>query len=62
MALVVRLALMDADALDFWLGTWACAWDGGHGTNTVTREFDGRVVQETPAAIGRSSASKNETP
>ena len=42
---------MDADALDFWLGTWACTWEGGHGTNTVTREFDGRVVQERFEAI-----------
>lgn len=34
------------DALDFWLGEWACSWDGGHGRNRVTRELDGRVVVE----------------
>ena len=33
---------MDAMALDFWLGEWNCAWDGGHGTNSVTRELDVR--------------------
>jgi hypothetical protein len=33
-------------ALDFWLGDWSCAWDGGHGRNRVTREFDGHVVVE----------------
>jgi hypothetical protein len=34
------------DALDFWLGEWACSWDGGHGCNRVTRELNGRVVVE----------------
>jgi hypothetical protein len=42
---------MEANALDFWLGTWACTWEGGQGTNTITREFDGRVVQERFEAI-----------
>ena len=37
---------MDAMALDFWLGEWDCAWDGGHGTNSVTRELDDAVVLE----------------
>jgi hypothetical protein len=33
-------------ALDFWLGDWSCTWDGGHGTNRVSKELDGRVVVE----------------
>ena len=33
-------------ALDFWLGDWSCTWEGGHGRNRVTREFDGHVVVE----------------
>jgi hypothetical protein len=37
---------MGPDALDFWLGEWDCAWEGGSGTNHVTREFDGAVVVE----------------
>jgi len=37
---------MDAKALDFWLGEWDCAWDGGHGTNSITRELDDAVVLE----------------
>lgn len=40
------------DALDFWLGDWACSWDGGHGTNTISREFDGRVLVERFEAFG----------
>ena len=31
---------------DFWLGTWDCRWDGGHGSNTVTAELDGVVILE----------------
>lgn len=32
--------------LDFWIGSWNVSWDGGHGTNTVTREMGGCVVTE----------------
>jgi len=36
------------DALDFWLGTWDVSWDGGgHGTNTVRRILDDRVIEES---------------
>jgi hypothetical protein len=33
---------------DFWLGSWRATWgeDDAHGTNTVTKEYGGRVVQE----------------
>ncbi|HET9671672.1 MAG TPA: hypothetical protein VFQ40_02350, partial [Actinomycetota bacterium] len=30
----------------FWVGEWACAWDGGRGENRITKELDGRVVVE----------------
>ena len=38
--------------MDFWLGRWDVQWDatpgnpGGRGTNTVTRAYDGCVIQE----------------
>lgn len=42
-----RDALGD-DALDFWLGDWAVSWTGeGHGTNTIRRILDGRVIEES---------------
>jgi hypothetical protein len=34
------------DALDFWLGEWDARWDGGTGTNTISRDLDGRVIVE----------------
>ena len=37
---------MNGTELDFWLGTWQARWEGGEGTNTITREFDGKVVVE----------------
>jgi hypothetical protein len=33
-------------ALDFWIGSWDCTWEGGHGSNEITRELDGHVVVE----------------
>jgi len=50
------------DALDFWLGTWDVSWDGGgHGTNTIRRILDDRVIEESfdgrdadGALLGRS--------
>ena len=32
--------------LDFWLGEWACTWDGGGGRNRISKELGGRVVVE----------------
>ena len=32
--------------LDFWLGEWDARWDGGAGTNTITRELGGAVILE----------------
>jgi hypothetical protein len=33
---------------DFWLGMWRGEWgdDGAHGTNSISKEYDGRVVYE----------------
>jgi hypothetical protein len=50
------------DALDFWLGTWEVSWEGGgHGTNTIRRILDDRVIEESfdgrdadSALLGRS--------
>lgn len=39
-------------ALDFWVGHWRATWDGGQGTNTVTRELGGQVVVERFEAAG----------
>ena len=41
---------MDHD-LDFWLGSWTCTWDGGHGTNRVSRELGDRVIVERFRAL-----------
>jgi hypothetical protein len=38
---------LDADALDFWIGSWDVSWDGGHGTNTIRRILGDRVIEET---------------
>ena len=36
------------DALDFWIGTWEVSWDGGgHGTNSIRRILDDRVIEES---------------
>lgn len=56
--------------LDFWLGRWMVSWDpspglaAGTGTNTVTREYGGCVVQEafvggpaTGGLVGHSVSS-----
>ncbi|MDQ1540235.1 MAG: hypothetical protein QOH29_961, partial [Actinomycetota bacterium] len=32
--------------LDFWLGSWVCTWEGGEGSNTVSRELGGPVIVE----------------
>ena len=50
------------DALDFWIGTWEVSWDGGgHGTNSIRRILDDRVIEESfdgrdaeSALLGRS--------
>lgn len=37
---------MGPDALDFWLGSWIATWEGGGGTNIVTRELADAVIVE----------------
>ena len=39
------------DGLNFWIGAWTCTWEGGHGTNTVSRELDGHVITERFEAL-----------
>ena len=38
----------DAEArqLDFWLGEWDLTWQGGEGTNSITRRFGDCVIEE----------------
>jgi hypothetical protein len=31
---------------DFWLGSWRATFEGGSATNTVTKEYGGKVVVE----------------
>ncbi|HEV8190872.1 MAG TPA: hypothetical protein VGP82_05240 [Ktedonobacterales bacterium] len=40
----------EARQFDFWLGEWDLTWEGGSGTNCITRIFDGQVIQERFAA------------
>ena len=42
---------IDHTSFDFWIGEWELEWqkgDGstGHGTNTIVRILDGKVIQE----------------
>jgi hypothetical protein len=36
----------EAHQFDFWLGEWDVTWEGGSGTNSVTRILDDRVIRE----------------
>jgi hypothetical protein len=36
----------DHGALDFWLGQWHVKWDGGEGTNHISKTYDGCVIEE----------------
>ena len=36
----------DGTELDFWLGEWDATWEGGHGTNRLTRVLRDRVILE----------------
>ncbi len=44
----------EAEGLDFWVGTWDLEWDTADGTasgtNTITREHNGCVIEEQFAA------------
>jgi len=43
--------------LDFWIGDWDAAWDGGTGRSTVNRELADRVVVERFEAVGEEPFS-----
>ena len=36
----------ECSQFDFWVGDWALTWQGGSGTNKVTRDLDGCVIHE----------------
>jgi len=40
----------EACQFDFWLGEWELTWEGGSGTNSISRILDGQVIQERFAA------------
>ena len=39
-------ASFDGTELDFWLGSWEAAWEGGSGTNQIERILGDRVIHE----------------
>lgn len=36
----------EARQLDFWLGEWELTWEGGSGTNEISRRFGDCVIEE----------------
>lgn len=51
------------EQFDFWLGSWDVSWEGGSGTNTISKILDGRVIQEqfeAPQLRGLSVSVFNE--
>jgi len=40
---------------DFWIGAWDCAWEGGSGRNTITREYGDHVLVERFEAYAPSA-------
>ena len=36
----------EAGQFDFWVGEWDLTWEGGAGTNTITKEMNGCVIRE----------------
>ena len=32
--------------MDFWVGDWQLKWDGGQGTNHITKDYGGCVIEE----------------
>lgn len=33
--------------LDFWVGSWNLTWNGGYGTNKITKEYGDCVIRES---------------
>jgi len=50
-------SLLRMSGLDFWIGDWDAAWEGGAGRNTVSRELGGRVFVERFTALGAEAFS-----
>lgn len=51
------------DDIDFWVGSWNLTWDGGYGTNHITKEYGGCVIRENFVGtnmIGMSVSSYNQ--
>ena len=49
----------DHELVDFWLGKWNLTWEGGTGTNTITKSHGGCVINEdfkSANLIGMSSS------
>lgn len=42
----------EAAQFDFWVGEWNAQWEGGQGTNTVTKILNGCVIHEDFKALG----------
>ena len=37
--------------LSFWVGSWDCSWEGGHGFNEIALDLDGHVIVERFTAV-----------
>jgi len=44
----------EANQFDFWVGEWEATWEGGKGTNTITKILGGCVIHEEFKAEGES--------
>ena len=36
----------DTDDFDFWIGKWHVSWEGGSGTNEISRILNDKIIQE----------------
>jgi hypothetical protein len=50
----------DGSELDFWLGEWDATWDGGRGSNRLTRILGGRVIHEAFTELPDPAAGDGE--
>jgi hypothetical protein len=51
----------DGSELDFWIGSWEVAWDGGTGTNRIGRILGDRVIHEQFEGADAESALRGES-
>jgi len=52
----------DGKELDFWLGEWDATWDGGRGTNRISRILRGRVILEEFAETSAAETGGSDGP